>query len=159
MQHILTVHHFGQLLGGCSMIELMKLWNGNLYSKVYMYSHTDRSAHHTTPSETPWPIVLSLGGFSRKHIFLNKSLPPLTELSRRLARPHDLILEHVARHASPSPLREDWRLPGACACSNRLRIQLLQAACANVERHRFNRHVANYPQVVRFTIQWLKTKI
>eukprot|EP00974_Lingulodinium_polyedra_P023138 2233737-Lingulodinium_polyedra.AAC.1 len=62
-------------------------WNGKSKGKgnllnvkelaqhIYRYDHSSGKAWHPSSDELPWPVMLLLGGHSRKHVFLSK-LPP-----------------------------------------------------------------------------------
>lgn len=47
----------------------------NLLRTMYIFSMETRSVRHPYSGEIPFPVLLTLGCYSKRHIFQNKSLP------------------------------------------------------------------------------------
>ena len=69
-----------------------------LCEKVYVYDLQAKAAVRPTPRDTPWPVLLLLGAFSVKHIFLRAKIPALQIYSVGLWNLHHTLRERLNHH-------------------------------------------------------------
>lgn len=71
------------LLAGISTESLAWLCRGNAINEnIYVVDDKSKAAFHPIENQLPWPVLLALGTFSKKHIFMQK--PSLVDRARTL---------------------------------------------------------------------------
>ena len=66
----MVIKCFWYLLHGCSIYDLLNLFDfDKLLTNVYLFSADSKSVCNPDADDLPWPVLLLLGGFSRKFRF------------------------------------------------------------------------------------------
>ena len=73
---------------------------------VHLFEPETASARRPGHHELSWPIIFLLGSYHRKHLFLRRTPPPLSSVSRSLSRWEQKARWRLYFNAMPSPLGE-----------------------------------------------------